>query len=89
MNAGWVYAERVMAAAMRGGQWDGQVEGLPLCAFAEADGERMSRSTEALVPDSWAYELSGRGFAVLVQSASAYAATFVGGPGMGDHAGER
>ena len=33
------------------------------------------------VPDSWAYELSGRGFVPLVQSASAYEATFVGGPG--------
>jgi type VI secretion system protein ImpC len=83
MSATWVYAERVTAAALHGGQWDGQAEGLPLCTFEEADGERMSRTTEALVPDSWAYELAGRGFAVLVQSASAYAATFIGGPGEG------
>jgi type VI secretion system protein ImpC len=81
MSAVWVYAERVTAAAARGGSWDGQAEGLPQHTFEEADGDRMSRSTEALVPDSWAYELRDRGFAVLVQSASAYAATFVGGPG--------
>jgi type VI secretion system protein ImpC len=84
MNAGWAYAERVTAAAARGGGWDGQPEGLPLHMFEEADGERVSRSTEALVSDSWAYELRDRGFAVLVQSASGYGATFVGGPGAGN-----
>jgi predicted component of type VI protein secretion system len=76
-----VYAARVTAAVVRGGAWDGQTEGLPLHTFGEADGERVSRATEALVPDSWVYELRDRGFAVLVQSVSAYCATFVGGPG--------
>ena len=80
MSAAWVYAARVTAAAVRGGAWDGQADGLPLCTFVEPDGEQFSRSTEALVPDSWAYELSARGFAPLVQSGSAYYATFVGGP---------
>jgi type VI secretion system protein ImpC len=84
MSAAWVYAERVTAAAVRGGAWDGRAEGLPLNTFVDADGERVARSTEALVPDSWAYELSARGFAVLVQSASAYEATFVGGPGVAE-----
>jgi type VI secretion system protein ImpC len=83
MNAAWVYAARVTAAAARGGAWDGQAEGLPLHTFVEPDGERVSRSTEALVPDSWAYELKDRGFAPLAQSGSAYYATFVRGPGLG------
>ncbi len=82
MNAGWVYAARVTAAAARGGAWDGSAEGLPLHTFP-ADGERVSRSTEAFVPDSWAFELVGCGFVPLVQSGSAYYATFVGGPGAG------
>jgi type VI secretion system protein ImpC len=82
MSAAWVYAERVTAAAARGGSWDGAAEGLPPHTFP-ADGERVSRSTEAFVPDSWASELSGRGFVPLVQSASAYHATFLGGPGAG------
>jgi type VI secretion system protein ImpC len=81
MNAAWVYAARVTAAVVRGGSWDGQAEGLPLHTFVEADGESVSRSTEALVPDSWAYELRDRNFVPLVQSGSAYYATFVGGPG--------
>src|SRR4051812_14354835 len=82
MSAAWVYAERVTAAAVRGGSWDGAAEGLPLHTFP-ADGERVSRSAEAFVPDSWASELSGRGFVPLVQSGSAYHATFRGGPGVG------
>jgi type VI secretion system protein ImpC len=82
MNAAWVYAERVTAAAARGGAWHGQAEGLPIHTFP-ADGEQVSRSTEAFVPDSWAYEVIGRGFVPLVQSASAYYATFLGGPGAG------
>jgi type VI secretion system protein ImpC len=82
MNAAWVYAARVTAATVRGGAWHGQAEGLPLHTFTAADGEQVSRSTEALVPDSWAYELSARGFVPLVQSGSAYFATFVGGPGV-------
>jgi type VI secretion system protein ImpC len=83
MSAAWVYAERVTAAAARGGAWHGQAEGLPIHTFP-ADGEAVSRSTEAFVPDSWAYELTGRGFVPLVQSASAYYATFLGGPGAGE-----
>jgi type VI secretion system protein ImpC len=80
MSAAWVYADRVTAAAARGGAWHGQAEGLPIHAFP-ANGEHVSRSTEAFVPDSWAYELVGYGFVPLVQSASAYYATFLGGPG--------
>jgi type VI secretion system protein ImpC len=80
MSAAWVYAQRVATAAGRGGAWDGQAEGLPLHTFP-VDGEQVSRSTEAFVPDSWAYELSGRGFVPLVQSGSAYYATFLCGPG--------
>jgi type VI secretion system protein ImpC len=83
MNAGWVYAATVTAAVVRGGTWNGQAEELSLHTFDEADGERVSRSTEALVPDSWVFELSVRGFAPLVQSGSAYYATFIGGPGNG------
>jgi type VI secretion system protein ImpC len=83
MSAAWVYAERVTTAATRGGAWHGQAEGLPIHTFP-ADGESVSRSTEAFVPDSWAYELAGRGFVPLVQSASAYYATFLGGPGAGE-----
>ncbi len=82
MSAAWVYAVRVTAAAVRGGAWDGQAEGLPLHTFT-VDGDQVSRSTEALVPDSWVYELCGRGFVPLLQSGSAYYATFVGGPGAG------
>jgi type VI secretion system protein ImpC len=82
MSAAWVYAQRVTTAAVHGGAWEGQAEGLPLHTFT-VDGEQVSRSTEAFVPDSWAMELSGRGFVPLVQSGSAYYATFLGGPGVG------
>jgi type VI secretion system protein ImpC len=83
MNAAWVYAARVTEAAAHGGVWHGQADGLPIHTFTEADGTRTSRSTEAFVPDSWAYELSSRGFVPMVHSADSAYATFLGGPGAG------
>jgi type VI secretion system protein ImpC len=83
MSAAWVYATKVTEAAARGGVWHGQADGLPIHTFAEADGTRAARSAEAFVPDSWAYELTGRGFVPLVHSADSAYATFLGGPGAG------